>query len=479
MNLKSNFPRLVCAITTFVMTIGMTFGMAVDGQNNVYADNPSDSTAQNHRSLNDTVIAVMQPRLLSDRQIDRLLKENRVVFIDGTPDPSQKQAVIDSIRREISIFYYDQFRQYNDPGAPYFLFLSRNANLTMGLGGVVRMRGYFDWGGAIPGSAFAPYLIPIPANPADTRQWGATPAGTCLYFRVLGNNRLLSRYELYIECNFNGYQQRGFHLKKAYASFRDFTIGLAPSTFSDGNAQVPMVDANGPANSITPTSILFRYMPTVKKHWVFAVSVETPNTSKQMGYDQYTAKVSNWTPDVAAFAQYQWAQGQHVRLSMLARCLSYRNLVEAKNHNVFGWGLQLSAVGSPLPQLTTYLTGNIGQGYGSLTADLTIGNYDLVCNPDRQGSMYAPRSFGWNVGIKYNFLPNLYSCATFGMSQYAPQHKVADSEYKSGMLAAVNLFWDPTPRVEFGIEYDWGRRANVDGTHRHAQRIGAVCQFAF
>lgn len=77
-----------------------------------------------------TIAAIESPApsgILSEDQLDKLLRDNKVVFIDGVPEPAQKQAVIDSLRHEISVFYYDQFRQYNDPGAPYFLFMSRNA----------------------------------------------------------------------------------------------------------------------------------------------------------------------------------------------------------------------------------------------------------------------------------------------------------------------------------------------------------------
>ena len=155
--------------------------------------------------------------------------------------------------------------------------MSRDARMSMGLGGAVRMRGYYDWGGAVPSPAFAPYMIPIPADPASMRQFGTTPAGTCLFFQVLGNSEVFGKFQLYIEANFNGYQARDFHLKKAYAQFRDITVGLASSTFSDPAAQTPMIDANGAANKIAPCNVLVRYMPTIAGRWVVAVSAESPD----------------------------------------------------------------------------------------------------------------------------------------------------------------------------------------------------------
>lgn len=114
----------------------------------------------------------------------------------------------------------------------------------MGIGGCVRMRGYYDWDGAIPASGFAPYLIPMNPDPAHDRNFGTTPAGSTLFFRVIGRNKSLGDYQLYIEANFNGYQGRDFHLKKAYAVINDFTIGYANSSFSDQGALPPTVDAH-------------------------------------------------------------------------------------------------------------------------------------------------------------------------------------------------------------------------------------------
>lgn len=58
------------------------------------------------------------------------------------------------------------------------MLMSKDAQLAMGIGGVVRMRGWYDWGGALNSSAFAPYDISIPTNPARDRWLGSTPSGT-------------------------------------------------------------------------------------------------------------------------------------------------------------------------------------------------------------------------------------------------------------------------------------------------------------
>lgn len=412
---------------------------------------------------------------LVDMQHDSVLVSHKIIVLGDKEISAQNYS--DSLRTLIENFYYDQFRHFQDPDAPYFLFMSKDTKLAMGIGGAVRMRGYFDWGGAIPASGFAPYLIPMNPDPAKMRHFDTTPAGTCLFFRVIGRNKVLGNYQLYIEANFNGYHSRDFHLKKAYAIVNDFTIGYANSTFSDPAALPPTVDAQGPANKISPTSVLVRWMPR-KGNWVFAVSAETP--SPQIDVDNTnTSKVDNWIPDGAAFVQYEWGRTSHIRLSGIVRALSYRDLLTQTNHNKAGWGLQLSSVAHPIDQLTTYVTANYGHGYSSLGGDLLIGNYDLIGDPRQQGRMYAPASFGWCVGLQYNIRPNLFVSTSISQTRFLPSHTVADSEYRYGMFGNVNIFWNMTPRMQIGAEFDYGKREDFSGQSRWAKRIGAMAQFSF
>ena len=414
----------------------------------------------------------------ADQQIDHLLQSQKIIPFGKKPDHPDDQAYIDSIRQQVAAFYYDQFRHFSDPHSPYFLFLSKDANLAMGIGGAVRMRGYYDWGGAMPSAGFSPYLIPMTPDPASMRHLDATPSGTCLFFRILGRNKFMGNYQLNIEANFTGYNGRDFKLKKAYAIINDFTVGYANSTVSDPSALPPTIDASGPANKITPTSVLIRYMPVIKKKWALAASVEIPSTSTAV--DSKDAMViSNYVPDFAAFAQYEWAPGQHVRLSGILRTLPYRNLIKAENHTVMGWGAMLSSVARPTNSLSTYATVNYGRGYSGLGTDLMMGNYDLVGDASKPGELYAPASFGFCVGLQYHILPNLFISGNVSETNYLPRHKVAGDEYKYGLVCTANVFWNMTARMQVGAEFNIGTRQNFDGQQKWARRAALMCMFSF
>ncbi len=408
----------------------------------------------------------------ADEQMDSLMSSHKMIFFGDGDTPHA-----DSIRSLIYNFYYDQFRHFQDPAAPYFLFMSKDANLAMGVGGCVRMRGYFDWGGALPASGFAPILIPIEKDPLNDKKLGTTPAGSALFFRVIGRNKKVGDYQLYIEANFNGYQSRDFHLKKAYATINDWTIGYANSTFSDPSALPPIIDAQGPNVKMSNTAVLVRWMRTWKQKWTMAASLETPSMADIKSKDAFAR--SQYIPDVATFVQYQWGRSEHVRLAGIVRQLPYRDIIKEKNHTQVGWGVQLSSVFRPVDPLTVYATVNGGKGYAGLGGDLLIGNYDLIADPEQPGRAYAPASWGYFVGLQYNFRPNLFISTTFGQARYLPSKYVAPTEYKYGLYSSTNIFWNLTPRIQAGAEFNIGKRQNFDHAHGWARRVGLMAQFSF
>lgn len=424
------------------------------------------------------VAVASMPALATDnnaREVftDSLMNNHKMIFWGEGDNPHQ-----DSIRSLVENFYYDQFRSFQDPAAPYFLFMSRDANLAMGIGGMVRMRGYFDWGGSVNVPAFSPYFIPTSKDPLSDRLLGTTPAGTCLFFRVIGKNHNVGTYQLYIEANFNGYSSRDFHLKKAYAVINDWTIGYAPSTFGDESAVPPTVDSNGPTMKMSNTAVLVRYMHQFKSGLVVAASVETPSMSVQETEGVVAAR-SQYVPNFAAFVQYQWSRNEHVRLSAITRFLPYRDLLTNTNHTPVGYGLQLSAVYSPVSPLTLYATFNTGRSYSNYGGDFLLGRYDLVEDLAAPGRLKTVPGFGYFVGVQYHFTPSVFVSTTFGQGRNLPTADRPGTDYKYGLYSATNVFWNLTARIQVGAEFNIGKRENFDGSHGWARRIGLLAGFSF
>lgn len=390
------------------------------------------------------------------------------------------EAEIDSVRTLMSDFYFDQFRHFDDPDAPYFMFMSRDANLSMGIGGSIRIKTWYEWDGALPVNGLFPSYIPIPTDPARQKHLGANASGTELFFKIIGNQKVLGEYKLYIQAGFSGYDNVDFKLKKAYATLRNVTVGYATSTFSDPVALAPDFDAAGVNSKIDQTRVLVRYMPTFKEKYTFAVSAEYPSKGSVQSTDGKTEATTQYMPDFAAFMQYGWAPGNHVRLSGIIRTLGYRNLLTSRNHNVTGWGVQLSTAANLHPQLEFFGTVNYGRGMSGITNDFLAGNYDLVGDPVASpGVLYAPRSFGWSAGLQYSIRPNLFLSGAFSQTRYLPNHREASDAYKYGLYAFGLIGYDLTPRIMLAGQFTWGMRHNMDGAHKAARRVEFVALFNF
>ena len=210
------------------------------------------------------------------QQHENLKRSQRIVFFNG----DSASVAQDSVRALMDRFYIDQYRHFQDPEAPYFLLMSRDATLAMGIGGAVRMRGWYDFGGAVPYNGFIPYTIPTPPDPEKHRGLNATPAGTALFFRIIGINKALGNFSAYIQASFNGGNGgRDFKIKKSYVTINDVTIGYASSTFVDIASNPPVIDAQGPCGITNKTSVLLQWRHYFKKRWSMAVSAEFPSSS--------------------------------------------------------------------------------------------------------------------------------------------------------------------------------------------------------
>ncbi|MCM1452359.1 MAG: hypothetical protein NC102_08865 [Clostridium sp.] len=408
-------------------------------------------------------------------QIEAMRKSHKVLYFGD----EEKKAEADSVRRMIDRFYVTQYHHFQDPQAPYFLMMSRDATLAMGIGGLVRMRGWYDFDGAMPVNGFIPYMIPIPEDPANQRRLAATPSGTALFFRIIGQDKTLGNFQAFILAGFDGGTDSQFKLKQSYVIINDWTIGYAPSAFWDQAANPPLIEAQGHTGQANRTAVQLRWTHQLRHGWSVAASAEFPQS--YAGADGVSTKaINDWLPDIVAYGQYSWANGAgHARLSALARCLPYRNLVEGKNRNVAGWGVQLSAVSPVGYNWTLYGEAIAGKGISSYVNDLRISRLDLIADAAHTGKMYAPSCYGFTLGVKYNFLPNLFASVSASESLYKPKRADGTQEYKYGLYGMANIFWNLTARIQAGAEYVIGKRMNYDGAHGDAQRVNLLFQYSF
>lgn len=420
-------------------------------------------------------LAITHPLNADQQHIEDLKNSQKIIYFNG----NENQASSDSVRALMDKFYIDQYKHFQDPEAPYFLLMSRDATLAMGIGGAVRMRGWLDFDGAVPYNGFIPATISVPSNPEMRRRLDATPSGTALFFRIIGTNKALGNFSAYIQGSFDGGTGREFKIKKSYVTINDWTIGYATSTFCDLAANPPVIDAQGPCGQTNNTSVLLQWRHLIKNKWCIAASAEFP-ASGILADDKNTRAVKDWAPDIVAYTQYQWFNGAgHIRLSGLLRTIPFRNLIKANNNTKLGFGMQASTIIPLGYNFTIYGEGVGGRGCETYINDMMVTTYDLIQEPNSPGEMYAPWCYGLTAGAKYNFLPNLFVSASASEARLMPKDGVAPTFYKYGLYGVANIIWNMSPRLQVGAEYLMGMRKNMNGESASAKRVNLLFQFSF
>lgn len=458
--------RFIRYIRTALLIIFINFISigAISKKNN----NTVDSILKNPNNTVKLYPEQIQRQKLIDRQ---------KIFSIGAADTTSTSP--DSVRALMNIFYTDQFRSANDPEAPFFMLMTKDAHLAMGVGGALVVRGWEDWNGVVEPYIFAPYYIPIPKNEARNKRLYATRANTSIFLSLLGRKTVVGDFSAYIEGRFNGYNRINFKLVRAYINLKGFTAGYALSTFLDTKALPRLIDGGLYGGSVDRANVLVRYQHNFKKGWSVAGGLEFPTTYINDS-NPYVEAGFPYLPDVAAFGQYQWNQGfSHIRLSGLLRTLTYRNLIKEKNVNVIGWGLALSTSLKLATNLTFYGVTTYGAGHGGYLSDMSNGMHDLVAIKGKPGELEAPRAFSYFLALTYHFRPDLYSTLSFTQSRNYEEDPEDEESYKYGLSGSANLFWEITPRLSVGAEYMTGKRMNFNGKHGSANRAELMLRLSF
>lgn len=402
---------------------------------------------------------------------DTVLIPERAVIIHGNPAKIDKEV--------LGIFYSREDLAFNDPDAPRFLLVDRKGQIVFGIGGQLYATASYDFNGSVDGNGFTTYDIPTPNNSADRQRFGGDLSHSSLFARLVGKSDKLGVYQVYFQANFTGNNGGyGFTLKQAYATLRNFTVGLTNSTFVDGATQAPTVDPEGPSGQVAGKNILFRYA-TPSWHGVkAAASVEIPSTTFTLSSS--TERIANRVPDIPVYVQYSWASGQHVRASAIFRDMAFRNLTTNENRLQTGWGLQLSTIANLDSYGVLQFFGHIayGKGIGTYINDLGGSGYDLVPG-DKPGTLTAPKMMGWTAGLYINVTPKLFFTGAFSRAQtYGLSHLGGDT-YRYGQYVDANCFYNVDPNFRVGAEYLHGWRKNYDNVTGSANRLNVLVQYSF
>ena len=327
-----------------------------------------------------------------------------------------------------------------------------------------------------------------------------------IFFNFVGLPHTKNQIGAYINFNFTANNDYGLSLQNAYLTYRGFLVGYNSSLFTDGNACIPLIDFEGPNAFTFVHNSVINWMHNFNKHWSMGVGIEMPMLSAT--YNSQTYGINQRVPDIPAYVQYSWAEGNGwVRLSGLMRFLYYRDEFDNNNNCNIGGGVKLSGAVPISHTFTAFYQGVSGSGIASYVQDLTGLGMDIVpvvgrnnngyiYNDSELGKLNYSHTAAGYVGLSYQICPKISMNALYSfVRSYLPDTELLNnttyntfkennifmpgSTYKSAQYIVANMFFSITPTVTTGIEYLWGNRKDVNGVFKQDTRIQTAIRVNF
>ena len=269
-----------------------------------------------------------------------------------------------------------------------------------------------------------------------------------------------------------------FRLRHAFGQWARILAGKTWSAFVDTRATPEEVDFEGLNGRINVRQSQVRVSPRIGENFEFQFSLEDPNPEIQNG-DGVTR-----TPDLVMSGRFQPNERLHTKVALLGRQIrAQRDFTQGSGlEKKYGWGMTVSG------RFTTPRLGerdsllfqlNAGNGIGRYVNDLaSVGNYDGIFNPDT-GDLELFDIIAGYISFQHWWGGTLRSNFTLGAVEVDNPRFVEGDAYKQTIRASSNLMWTPTPRIDLGVEFLWGKRENESGSNGDAKQIQAAARYRF
>ncbi|MEM6582475.1 MAG: DcaP family trimeric outer membrane transporter [Pseudomonadota bacterium] len=325
--------------------------------------------------------------------------------------------------------------------------------------------------------------VGLPSDGDNAAQSSVTANQSRLNFDMRESTRA-GILRAFIEGDFTG-DGDTFRLRHAFGQWDRVLAGQTWSAFVDTEATPESVDFEGLNGRINVRQSQVRFSPPIGDDFRLQFSLEDPNPQIQNGNG--VTRV----PDIVMAARFKPHERLHVRAAILGRQIRGQEVIptntpggveEGGVDKSYAWGFSLSgSFRTPLfdsrDKLLFQL--NRGNGIGRYVNDLnSIGNFDGIFNP-ATNKLQLFNVFAGYGSLQHWWADTMRSNFTLGLVDVNNPEFVDGDAYKRTIRASANLLWNPTPRIDTGIEYLWGRRENKDGEDGDAQQIQMMVRYLF
>jgi hypothetical protein len=418
-------------------------------------------------------------RVIEQQQQELELLKERLDRMEGDGWSAQQQ--IERIERMREEDLADTVTRGDHPGS----FRLPGTSTSVAIGGYVKADFIYDIGPDV-GDTFAASAIPADSSDADRRNgnFRAHARQTRLNFTSWTPTEV-GEFKLFLEGDFFGTggnqtfsNSTTFRLRHAFGEIGPVLAGQTWTLFMPLTAYPETVDFFGPAGIPFIRQGQLRYTHKIGDAWSIAGSIENSELSARtldgttVGADGGDLRFGVDTlPDVVAAVSYD-RDGWHGRLAGVARLLDTEDA--GSDDRALGWGLTASAVVPTFGDDSFQANFTYGEGVGRYI----INGFNQDAFIDDDGDLDTITSWGLALGYTHHWHPKWRSNLVYGRYQVLDTSLATDTESLDTVHA--NLIWEPDPKLRFGVEYIFGRRAFDDGgLDNTAHRVQLAAQFLF
>jgi len=262
-----------------------------------------------------------------------------------------------------------------------------------------------------------------------------------------------------------------YRVRHLYGQIYNLIVGQTYSVFEDPDVWPDTVDYEGPNSAIFARRPLVRYQHRLDDQWQLNFGIEQPESEVDTSAEP-TAGGRNSAPDGGLNARWERADIGHVQFASIFRDIGVRDSTRG-NQDVFGWGLNLSAV------LDTV-------GRDNMQAQLTYGdglfrysNDDFQNNDaafDKDGHLEAIPYFGGMLGYTHHWNESFRSTLSYGYVHLDNTALQAGSTYHETHYGSLNVMWQLREKLSVGLEELYGYHDTKDGSNGDVYRttVGLV-----
>ena len=373
-------------------------------------------------------------------------------------------------------------------------------NTSMQLGGYAKLDIIYDLN-ASSGDTLGITGLPIDGSAAGNRQgnfriharqsrlwiktwtptdWGGMATVIEADFFGGGGNQLVSN-------------SNSFRIRKAYGRLGPVLAGQDFSTFYLGPAVGPTIDFNGPSGQVFIRQALIRYTHSFGGGTSLDIAVENPETGFVISPGGLAVAGAlgpslDSLPDIGIKLSHRFSKG-YVALAGLFRRLNVNDGGAAGlSSSTFGWGVHFGGV-LRFNNNRTRIGGTVvgGEGLGRYVKQ---GRTSAILNGTSSvgQSLSAVSSIAGQIWIEHRWTDTIRTTVIYGRA-FTDQAAANTTGVggKTGLGALVqdvqsvhaNMLWNPTPKVEIGLEYMYGFNGVINSANATAHRIQIGFKYSF